>query len=303
MTISPIFSIITPSFNQPDLLAGCVFSVAAQVGEGCTVSHIVQDAGTSGIEDLAIELGADYFQDGTLIHPADPARIPCGYSLQIHRESDQGMYDAINRGLLKSRGQFCAWLNCDERYAEGALRQIAHKFERNPAADAIFGDMVVVDSRNKPLCYRRGVVQDARLLAFSALNISSCTLFFRRRLVEQGLLLDPTWKVIGDKEWVARLIRAGIRFRPIHKPIACFRLLPDSLTAGPQARVEEARFARLQGIPSSVPRCLLRLGQAVRKFLAGSYWPRYVDLHVPESSGQPTRIGPAWVGFRWPNSV
>jgi glycosyltransferase involved in cell wall biosynthesis len=303
MPIKPTFSIITPSFNQPELLAGCVFSVAAQSGKGCTVTHIVQDAGTSGMEDLAAELGADYYRDGKLKRAVQPARISSDYSLQIHCESDHGMYDAINKGLIKSGGQFCAWLNCDERYAEGALHQIARKFEANPAADAIFGDMVVVDSQNRPLCYRRGVVQDERLLAFSALNISSCTLFFRRRLVERGLLLDPTWKVIGDKEWVARLIRAGIRFRPIHKPIACFRLLPDSLTASPQAGLEEARFAQLQGIPSFVPRCLLRLGQALRKFLAGSYWPRYVNLHVPESSGEPTRIGPAWIGFRWPNSV
>jgi|688.fasta_scaffold90573_3 glycosyltransferase involved in cell wall biosynthesis len=303
MAIRPTFSIVTPSFNQPDLLAGCVFSVAAQVGEGCTVNHIVQDAGTSGIEDLAVALGAEYFHDGKLIHPADPARISSGYSLQIHRESDHGMYDAINRGLIKSHGQFCAWLNCDERYAEGSLREIAHHFETNPVADAVFGDMVVVDSRNSPLCYRRGVVQNARLLAFSALNISSCTLFFRRHLVEQGLLLDPAWRVIGDKEWIARLIRAGIQFHPIHKPIACFRLLPDSLTASPQAAVEEARFARLQSIPSFTARWTLKLNQAVRKFLAGSYWPRYVDLHIPESSGQLTRIGPAWVGFRWPKSI
>jgi glycosyltransferase involved in cell wall biosynthesis len=303
MAIRPTFSIVTPSFNQPDLLSGCVYSVAAQAGGNCAVEHIVQDAGTSGMEDLAAELGADYYRDGKLIRAAQPAGISSGYSLQIHCESDHGMYDAINKGLMKSGGRFCAWLNCDERYADGALRQIAHKFETNPAADAIFGDMVVVDSRNRPLCYRRGVVQDARLLAFSALNISSCTLFFRRQLVERGLLLDPAWKVIGDKEWVARLIRAGIRFRPIHKPIACFRLLPDSLTASPLATVEAARFAQLEGIPSCATRCALKLIQVVRKFLAGSYWPRYVDLHVPESSSQPTRIGPAWVGFRWPNSV
>jgi len=303
MEAEPTFSIVTPSYNQSDLLLGCIYSVASQVEAGCTVSHVVQDAGTHGIEDLAIALGASYYRDGKLMRPPDPTRIASGYSLDIYSESDHGMYDAINKGLLKSRGRFCAWLNCDERYAEGALHRIARQFETHPAADAVFGDMIVVDSRNRPLCYRRGVVQDERLLAFSALNISSCTLFFRRQLVERGLLLDPAWKVIGDKEWIARLIRAGVKFQSLHKPLACFRLLPDSLTAGPQAAVEEARYAQLQGMPSFATRWALKLIQPMRKILAGSYWPRYVDLRISESSGQLTRIGPAWVGFRWPKSV
>lgn len=303
MEAEPTFSIVTPSYNQSDLLLGCIYSVASQVEAGCTVSHIVQDAGTRGIEDLAIKLGASYYRDRKLMRPADPIRIASGYSLDIYSESDHGMYDAINKGLLKSRGRFCAWLNCDERYAEGALQEVARQFATHPEADAVFGDMIVVGRGNRPLCYRRGVVQDARLLAFSALNISSCTLFFRRQLVERGLLLDPTWQVIGDKEWITRLIRAGIRFQPLPKPLACFRLLPDSLTAGPQAAIEEAKFAQMQGTPSFPTRWALKLIQTMRKILAGSYWPRYVDLQIPESSGQLNRIGPAWVGFRWPKSV
>ena len=309
MISTPTFSIITPSFNQLDLLVGCVFSVGAQVRDGCTVEHIIQDAGTAGVECLAATLGAEFYRDGRLIAAADTSRSPYqipktpGYSLKIFTECDHGMYDAINRGLLKSRARFCAWLNCDERYTEGSLYDIACQFETTPPPDAVFGDMVVIDAGSRPLCYRRGIVQNERLLAFAALNISSCSLFFRRELVDRGFLLDPAWKVIGDKEWISRLICAGIRFRQLHKPVACFRLLADSLTASPQAATEEANFARLQGIPSLATKLALKIFQLVRKCFAGCYWPRYVDLRVAESSGDCTRIGPVWVGFRWPKSV
>lgn len=309
MNSTPTFSIITPSFNQLDLLVGCVFSVAAQVRDGCTVEHIIQDGGTAGVDGLAATFGAEFYSDGRLIAAADTSRCPyqipksSGYSLKIFSGSDGGMYDAINKGLLKSHGRFCAWLNCDERYTEGALRDIAYQFETIPPPDAVFGDMVVIDAGSRPLCYRRGIVQNERLLTFAALNISSCSLFFRRELVDRRLLLDPAWKVIGDKEWISRLIRAGIRFRQFRKPVACFRLLANSLTASPQAITEKASLARLQGTPSLASKLTLKIFQVVRKFFAGCYWPRYVDLRVTESSGDCTRIGPAWVSFRWPKSV
>ena len=97
------FSIITPSFNQLDWLRLCVASVKDQVktpdsgfriqDEGgsparppfaqnpkskinnpkstisppLAVEHIIQDAGTPGIEEFAREIGADFYRDGQFI--------------------------------------------------------------------------------------------------------------------------------------------------------------------------------------------------------------------------------------------
>ena len=130
-----------------------------------TVEHIIQDAGSPGIEEFAREAGADFYRDGQLIFrgksadaelsgfPEDPKscfqnstqapsfheipadsvypvkkpsqsisnssfRIP-HYSLTIHCERDHGMYDAINRGLARSTGEICAWVNSDEQYLTG----------------------------------------------------------------------------------------------------------------------------------------------------------------------------------------
>ena len=104
------FSIVTPSFNQLDWLRLCVASVRDQVAEEIVnssllnapnqqsainnspsaistlrVEHIIQDAGTPGIEEFAKETGADFYRDGVRI--AD-------YSLPIaHSENQQS---AIN---------------------------------------------------------------------------------------------------------------------------------------------------------------------------------------------------------------
>src|SRR6478672_1877554 len=84
------FSVITPSFRSSDWLKLCIASVADQsVGH----EHIVQDAGSD---------------DGTLDWlPRDPRA-------KVFVEKDQGMYDAINRGLRRASGDILAYLNRDE---------------------------------------------------------------------------------------------------------------------------------------------------------------------------------------------
>src|SRR5215467_9854016 len=115
------FSIVTPSFRSSRWLKLCIASVADQ---GVTLEHIIQDAGSD---------------DGTLDWlPRDPR-------VKAFIEKDQGMYDAINRGLKRSKGDLLAWLNCDEQYLPGALRTANAFFEKNPQIDVLFGDVIFVD--------------------------------------------------------------------------------------------------------------------------------------------------------------
>ena len=57
------FTIVTPSYGQLDWLELCIASVADQQGVGF-IEHIVQDAGTAGIEEFARRMGADFYRDG-----------------------------------------------------------------------------------------------------------------------------------------------------------------------------------------------------------------------------------------------
>ncbi len=43
-----------------------------------------------------------------------------------YQEADgQRMYDAVNRGLKKAKGEILAYINCDEQYLPGALGEAA----------------------------------------------------------------------------------------------------------------------------------------------------------------------------------
>src|SRR5262245_55356082 len=114
------FSIITPSFRSSAWLKLCLASVADQ---GVPAEHIVLDAGSD---------------DGTLDW------LPRDGRAKVFVEKDQGMYDAINRGMRRASGELLAYLNCDEQYLPGALRMASEFFELHPAVDMLFGDVVMV---------------------------------------------------------------------------------------------------------------------------------------------------------------
>ena len=87
------FTIVTPSFRQLEQLACCIASIADQ--EGVTVEHIVQDGGTEGFEEFAKRMAKRWPDRST-------------YRRVMISGTDQGMYDAINRGLKKATGEICA---------------------------------------------------------------------------------------------------------------------------------------------------------------------------------------------------
>ena len=82
-----MISIVTPSFGQLDWLRLALASVADQ--QGVEVEHIVQDGGSEA-ETLALMV-------------ANPI-------VRLFSEPDDGMYDAINRGLRRTRGEICGYI-------------------------------------------------------------------------------------------------------------------------------------------------------------------------------------------------
>ena len=74
--------------------------------------HIIQDTGAAG--NIAPDLRGHE-------------------RLRLFLEPDQGMYDALNKGLARAEGELWAWLNSDEQYLPGTLARVAGYFQAHPA--------------------------------------------------------------------------------------------------------------------------------------------------------------------------
>lgn len=223
------FTVVTPSFRQLEQLQCCIASVADQ--EGVSVEHLVQDGGTEGFAGFAEKMAKRW-----------PDRS--GYRRVMVSEADQGMYDAINRGLKKATGLICAYLNCDEQFLPGALGTVLQRFKGSPETDLFLGDVVVVDSAGQPICHRKMIrpgLAHTWTCHFGALTAG---IFFRRKVIDRGLFFDTSYRAAADAEWFARVLRAGLRVNPLGVTTSTFMEGGDNLGLSATAIAERTRLTR-----------------------------------------------------------
>lgn len=191
---------MTPSYNSAEFLEDALASVAGQ--EGVAVEHIVIDgASTDRTQEILYQYGE-----------------VCWIS-----EPDRGQSEAINKGFLRARHDLVGWLNADDYYLPGGLEAIARAAQEHPEADVIYGDCVFVDHEGRIVRSKVEHGFDRSVLMYFGCYIPSTSTFFRRKVVDSGLLLDCDYRVCMDFEYFARLAHVGFRFHYIPRIIAAFR--------------------------------------------------------------------------------
>jgi len=298
-----ILTILTPSFRQLPWLRLCIASVQDQLGSGndptLDVEHVIQDGGSPDIETFAREVGAEFQRNGQCVLSA-PSTNPPRVRLVIHSEPDSGMYDAINRGLAKSSGEICAWLNCDEQYLPGTLARVAELFRRDPKMDVLLGDAILTDSHHRPLSYRRIMVPSRWHTRLDHLHSLSCAMFFRRSALPSPPL-DPRWKVIGDAVLMDHFLTSRKNIVALKEPLATYAFTGSNLSAN-------SSYGELpiwHGETGWPPRSLRKVSVAVnrvRRLLNGAYARFDLDISIftHESPTQRKRIEASLSG-RWPD--
>lgn len=202
------FSVITPSYNQGRFLQDCIGSVLSQ--GGVEFEHIVVDACST---------------DETLkVLKANPHLIWTS-------EKDGGMSDGINKGFAKATGDWVMWLNCDDFLLPGALAKVAEFIRKNPDADIVHGDCEYIEEDKTPIRRKYDTPVDEWDLLFVGCIIPSTSAFYRRQIIDNGHLLDVSYKNCMDWEFYLRLMREGYRFGYVPELLAAFRWYEESTTS------------------------------------------------------------------------
>jgi glycosyltransferase involved in cell wall biosynthesis len=290
------FSVVTPSFRQIDQLELCISSVADQSECGAIplhIEHIICDAGSPGIEDFRERMLARF-------------SAAKNYRLEFVVAQDSGMYDAINKGLKRSTGDFCAYLNCDEQYLDGALDFVDRWFARNPAAEVAFGNIVVTTEEGSYICDRAAVLPEKwHTMTSGNLSVFSAGTFFRREsIIEQNLFFDPAWRAIGDSVWILALLEAKLNMRLIGRPVASFSYSSESLSMQAQASAERELLREsapvlarwLASVAIAFSRC--------RRLAAGGYRiaPHSYRIYTRNNPARRTEFHVPNPTHRWPTA-
>ena len=250
-------SIVTPSFRNSAWLKLCVASVADQAG--VEVEHIVQDAQSD---------------DGTQEWLARDRRV------QAYFEKDQGMYDAVNRGWRRAKGEILAYLNCDEQYLPGGLRVVEEFFREHPQTDVVFADTVVVDKQGQFICCRKSLVPWKNSMWVYNPVITSSIFIHRRVLDQHGLFFDPRWRDLGDMVWALEMVRRGLSMAVLRRFTSSFADTGENMNLKPNAIRERELVMNMA--PAWVRRSKWPLQQLNRLRMAchGLYWQKPLTYSI-----------------------
>jgi glycosyltransferase involved in cell wall biosynthesis len=156
---APLISIIIPTFNVEGMFSACLDSIGQQ---------------TFGDYEVVVMDG--FSTDKTLAVVSDHPLRQTG-RLSVHADKDQGVYDAMNRGVACARGQWLLFLGADDLlHAEDTLARVAAILGQDPPCQLAYGD-VVLRSKGE----RYGGVFDLDRLLFEK-NMCHQSIFYRRDL-------------------------------------------------------------------------------------------------------------------------
>jgi glycosyltransferase involved in cell wall biosynthesis len=254
-------SIVTPSLNQGCYLSEALESVRLQNHQG--TEHLILDGGST---------------DGTVSLLRGLSDQKRWSHLHWISEPDGGQSEALNRGFAQAQGDIIGWLNSDDRYRPGCFDHVVEAFEENPEVDIFYGDYTIIDQQGSFLRVRREIGFNRFILLYHhVLCIPTPSTFFRRRVFEEGNLLQRDLHYAMDYEFFVRLAKDGYRIRHLPKVLADFRLHPASktCTASHFQIEEQQRVMRAVSPVGSLLRSprLSRIAHRALQVVAGlMYW-------------------------------
>ncbi len=185
-------SIITVCFNSAETVEDTILSVLAQSYPD--IEYIVVDGAS---KDSTLEIISRY-----------ATRIS-----KVVSEPDKGIYDAMNKGIALSTGDYVGILNSDDVFADtGVINRLVTHLQANPQLDATFADLVFVERDNLDKITRRYTSSwfSPWMVRFG-LMLPHPTFYARRRLFNAHGDYKLGYRVAADFELMARFLRAGIK--------------------------------------------------------------------------------------------
>ena len=179
-------SIVTSVFNGATTIEDCINSVRSQTYPN--IEHIIIDGCST---------------DGTI-------EIINNYKDAISKfisEPDQGVYDAMNKGIKLSTGDIVATLNSDDVYADETTVGWMMEFIQSNGLDAAYGDLVYVERNNTDEVRRFWKAGEYKMGAFyHGWVIPHPTFFCRKQVFEKYGYFNDKFQVAGDFELMLRFI-------------------------------------------------------------------------------------------------
>ena len=207
------FSIIIPSFNQISFLEHCLQNILQQSYSNFEII-LIDGGSTDGTANLIEKYSKKYRQ-----------------ITYWESSKDNGQADAINKGMRKCSGDWIAWQNCDDYYANTHTLDIfATAIKKNPKNKLFIANISLVNDN-------KGIIRDIKYvtpnlfsLVYEGMTLTNQAAFWSKNVQEEIGFMENT-RINFDYEWFMRILSKypGKGFH-INETLGCYRIHDDQKT-------------------------------------------------------------------------
>lgn len=190
--MKPKISIITATSNSINSIIYTINSIRSQSYK--SIEHIIID---------------NESKDGTLEVIKQYEKTSKNYTVKLISEKDDGIYDAINKGILHAKGKYICILNSDDIFQSNkTVENIIKKIESEKKADIFFFNLVYFSNKNFKKIKRY----------YSSFNFRNWMInigiipphpasIIKKNVYDKYGLYDKSFKIAGDFEFFVKLLK------------------------------------------------------------------------------------------------
>ena len=257
------FSIVTITYNADNVLGKTVDSVFSQTYPH--VEHVIIDGAST---DDTLKVAQDYMQRSYAASN--------GHEIRIVSEPDNGLYDAMNKGLRQVSGDYVLFLNAGDFFPDSeVLSNIARNVglegvSREKLPVVLYGNTDIVDNDGRFLRHRR--LQPPANLSWRSFRhgLLVCHQAFYARLdIAKTVPYDCRYRFSADVDWCIRIMKeAEIR----HLPLLNLHLVVANYTEEGQSTIHHReslneRYQIMCHHYGKIPTIFMHLWFAVRQII------------------------------------
>lgn len=215
MSSNPLVSVIIPAYNASKYLKEAISSIVDQ-------SYPVKEV-------LVIDDGSDD-------HPEDIVRAFGADRVKILHQENSGCGKARNLGVIRSTGEYVAFLDADDVWDPDKLQIQMNKFKNDPEAALIYCDKLWIDENGVPIanCHTQNEFPEgwifSKLFQANYISCPSCVVVRRAALMKVGGFNESSaFKVTADYELWLR-ISAQFKCLAVPEQLVRYRRHSQNLT-------------------------------------------------------------------------
>lgn len=199
-------SLITVCYNSEATIKDTFNSVLNQTYDD--IEYIIVDGAS---QDSTISIINEYL----------PVFKERGITTKFSSEKDNGLFDAMNKGVAKSTGDVVGIINSDDViHDKNALKKIAYRFEHENC-DATYSDIYLMDYKT--------MSRPNRIFIAGKKNYKlgwyppHPSLYVKKQVYEKYGVYDTKYSMSADYDFMLKLMENGVKMSYINEPLIYMR--------------------------------------------------------------------------------